>query len=446
MQTSEIKRRNFLKIAGLGGATALIASGAVYQMTKVSSDAKAKVVVIGGGAAGISVASRLMRWLKTPDITIIDPSDRHYYQPGFTLIAGGVYSPDEVWLNQKDCIPSGAKWIKDSVVALDPEKKNITTTKSGNVQYDFLVLTPGLVLRWDLIEGIDESTLGNGNAHCIYTHDGAIKASKAMKEFAQKGGKGIFTDTYTKHKCGGAPKKVCLLTEHQSRKNNRRDALDINFYTASKQLYDVKYFTPRLLEIYQERNVKLNVNTRVKGIDTVAKKALLQTVKDGKVIKSVYEDFDFMHFLPPMTAPRFVKDAGLSVVGGKRDAEMWVDVDKGTLVHKKYPNIISLGDVAGIPTSKTSAAIRKQVPIATLNLISLMEGKQPEQIYDGYAACPIITDYGHLIMAEFDYQKNRKNTFPFSMLDMSKESRMGWLLKVYGLKPMYFYGMLNGLA
>ena len=238
MQTSEIKRRNFLKIAGLGGATALIASGAVYQMTKVSSDAKAKVVVIGGGAAGISVASRLMRWLKTPDITIIDPSDRHYYQPGFTLIAGGVYSPDEVWLNQKDCIPSGAKWIKDSVVALDPEKKNITTAKSGNVQYDFLVLTPGLVLRWDLIEGIDESTLGNGNAHCIYTHDGAIKASKAMKEFAQKGGKGIFTDTYTKHKCGGAPKKVCLLTEHQSRKNNRRDALDINFYTASKQLYD----------------------------------------------------------------------------------------------------------------------------------------------------------------------------------------------------------------
>ena len=446
MAQNSIKRRSFLKIAGITGASALVAGGVIYQTTKISSSAKAKVVVIGGGAAGISVAARLMRYLETPDVTIIDPSDRHYYQPGFTLIAGGVYTPDEVWREQKDCMPSGVKWIKDSVVALDPDKKNISTAKSGNISYDFLVLTPGLVLRWDLIEGIDESTLGNGNAHCIYTHEGSIKASKAMKEFAQKGGKGIFTDTYTKHKCGGAPKKVCLLTEHQSRINNRREALDINFYTASKQLYDVKYFTPRLLEIYKERNVKLNVNTRVKGIDTLAKKALLETVKDGKVIKSVYEDYDFMHFLPPMTAPQFVKDAGLSVVGGKRDAEMWVAADKETLVHKKYPNIISLGDVAGIPTSKTSAAIRKQVPIATLNLISLMEGKAPEQKYNGYAACPIITDYGHLIMAEFDYEKKRCNTFPFSMLDMSKESRMGWLLKVYGLKPMYFYGMLNGLV
>lgn len=446
MSTSEIKRRNFLKIAGLAGASAVVAGATTYQVMKISSDAKAKVVVIGGGAAGISVAARLMRWLNNPDVTIIDPSDRHYYQPGFTLIAGGVYSPDEVWREQKDCMPSGVKWVKDSVVAIDPDKKNIATAKSGNVSYDFLVLTPGLVLRWDLIEGIDESTLGNGNAHCIYTHQGAIKASKAMKEFAQKGGKGIFTDTYTKHKCGGAPKKVCLLTEHQARMNNRRDALDINFYTASKQLYNVKYFTPRLLEIYKERNVKLNVNTRVKGIDTVAKKALLETVIDGKVVKSVYEDYDFMHFLPPMTAPQFVKDAGLSIVGGKLEAEMWVAVDKETFVHKKYSNIISLGDASGVPTSKTSAAIRKQVPIATLNLISLMEGKQPAQKYDGYAACPIITDYGHLIMAEFDYEKNRKSSFPFSMMDMSKESRIAWLLKVYALKPMYFYGMLNGLV
>ena len=156
MAQDSIKRRSFLKIAGITGASALVASGAIYQTTKISSSAKAKVVVIGGGAAGISVAARLMRYLETPDVTIIDPSDRHYYQPGFTLIAGGVYTPDEVWREQKDCMPSGVKWIKDSVVALDPDKKNISTAKSGNISYDFLVLTPGLVLRWDLIEGIDE--------------------------------------------------------------------------------------------------------------------------------------------------------------------------------------------------------------------------------------------------------------------------------------------------
>ncbi len=446
MSESNINRRNFLKLTGIGGIAALAAGGITYQSQKVSSDANAKVVIIGGGAAGISVAARLLRYLKNPNVTIIDPSDRHYYQPGFTLIAGGVYSADEVWKNQSDCMPTGAKWIKDSVVVIDPEKKSVSTLKSGNVGYDFLVLTPGLTLRWDLIEGIDESTLGTGNAHCIYTHKGAIKACKAMKEFAQKGGKGIFTDTYTKHKCGGAPKKVCLMTEEQARNNNKRDALDINFYTASKALYDVPYFTPRLLEIYKERDVKLNLNTRLKGIDTSAKKVLLETVKNGKVVKSVYEDYDFLHFLPPMTAPKFVKDSGLSEVGGKRDAELWATTDKHTLIHKKYPNIVVLGDVAAIPTSKTSAAIRKQVPIATMNLISMMESKEPSMKYDGYAACPIITNYGKLLMCEFDYNKERQSSFPFSMLDMSKESRMGWLLKVYALKPMYFYGMLNGLV
>ncbi len=446
MPKFDINRRNFLKFATIAGATTAVAGGISYKALKFSSNAKGKVVIIGGGAAGISVAARLLRYLNNPDITIIDPSDRHYYQPGFTLIAGGVYSADEVWKNQSDCMPSGAKWIKDSVKIIDPEKKIITTEKSGNVDYDFLVLTPGLTLRWDLIEGIDEASLGTGNAHCIYTHQGAIKACAAMKEFAKKGGKGIFTDTYTKHKCGGAPKKVCLMTEEQSRNNKCREALDINFYTASKQLYDVPYFTPRLLQIYQERNVKLNLNTRVKGIDTASKKVLLETIKSGKVVKSTFEDYDFLHFLPPMTAPQFVKNSGLSEVGGKRDAELWAATDKQTLVHRKYKNIVVLGDVAAIPTSKTSAAIRMQVPIATMNLISLMEGKEPSIIYDGYAACPIITNYGKLLMCEFDYKKERKSSFPFSMMDMSKESRLGWLLKVYALKPMYFYGMLNGLV
>ena len=106
--------------------------------------------------------------------------------------------------------------------------------------------------------------------------------------------------------------------------------------------------------------------------------------------------------------------------------------------------IIALGDVAGIPTSKTSAAIRKQVPIAVENLIALIEGKAPEAKYDGYAACPIVTDYGHVILCEFDYAKKPKTTFPFTLLDTRKELWSAWLLKVYFLKPFYFHGMIKG--
>ena len=320
------------------------------------------------------------------------------------------------------------------------------------------MLTPGLVLNWDLVDGFDEKSIGQGDAFCLYTHEGSIKTRQGILKFIKNGGRGVFADTYTKHKCGGAPKKICLLTEHLARQQGVRKNLKLDFFTASKQLYDVPYFTPRLLDIYKERDVSISVNTHVKAVDTSAKKVTLALTKkssivlaDGtkKEVKNVttrVEDYDFLHFLPPMGAPKFVSESGLSAKTGSRVAEGWIAVDKETLLHKEYKNIITFGDASALPTSKTSAAIRKQAPIAVQNLLSIMEGNAPSAIYDGYAACPIITDYGHVLMCEFDYQKQEQRSFPLSLLDMSKESRLAWLLKVYALKPMYFYGMLNGLV
>lgn len=423
-----IDRRHFFKLMAMAG---LLTATSTQKAKAFSSKAKGKIVIIGGGAAGISMAARLKSWLDNPDITLIDPSDRQFYQPGFTLIASGVYQPDEVWRKQEDCMPSDIKWIKDSVVAVDPVWNQVTTKNNGKIAYDFLVLTPGLQINWEKVEGITQATLGQGNAHTIYDFEGAQKTWKAIQEFSKTGGRGIYTDTYTKHKCGGAPKKICLLTEHYTRKQGTRETVDLNFYTASKELYDVPFFTPRLLEIYKERNIPINLNVRVKGVDTAAKQVhfeKIETVGDQKVYTPFVEDYDFLHFTPPMSAPDFVREAGLGWTEGKLAAEAWVMVDKETLVHKTYPNIISLGDVAGIPTSKTSAAIRKQVPIAAKNLISLMEGKEPVEKYDGYAACPIVTDYGHVLLCEFDYKKEPQNSFPFTLLDTSKEQWAAWLL------------------
>lgn len=446
LEKAGVDRRHFLKMMGAAGLATFIGS---QEAQAFSSKAKGKIVIIGGGAAGISMAARLNRWLDTPDITLIDPSDRQFYQPGFTLIASGVYTPEEVWKKQEDYIPDGVKWVKDSVAAVDPVWNQVTTVANGKIPYDFLVLTPGLQINWEKVEGMTQATLGAGNAHCMYDFEGAQKTWQAIQEFSKTGGKGIYTDTYTKHKCGGAPKKICLLTEHYARKQGTRDNLSLTFYTASKQLYDVPYYTPRLLEIYKERNIPIHLETRVKGIDTATKEVYLEkreTVGEETVVTPTKESYDFLHFTPPMSAPDFVREAGLGWTEGKLAADAWVMVDKDTLVHKTYPNIISLGDVAGVPTSKTSAAIRMQVPIAAKNLISLMEGKEPVLRYDGYAACPIVTDYGHVLLCEFDYDKKQASSFPFTLLDMSKEQRLAWLLKVYMLKPMYFYGMLRGRA
>lgn len=434
-----VKRRDFLKIMGAAGALSVIGTTGAKAF---SSNAKGKIVIIGGGAAGLSMAARLMNWLDAPDVTLIDPNDRQYYQPGFTLIASGVYTQDEVHKSQASCIPNGVKWIKDNVIIVDPKKNKITTARNGVVNYDFLVLTPGIQMNFDKVEGITRDTLGQGNAHCIYDFIGAQRTWEAMPKFTEKGGVGIFTDTYTKHKCGGAPKKITLLTEDYARKNNNRDKVQLKYFTAANELYDVPYFTPRLLDIYNERNVSIDLEHRVKSIDTAAKRVTFDK-KEGDTTLSITLDYDFLHFTPPMSAPDFVRDSGLGFKEGSLAKESWVNVNKYTLVHDDYPNIVSLGDCAGIPTSKTSAAIRIQVPIAAKNLIALMEGKAPEEKYNGYAACPIITEYGKVLMCEFDYDKTPLPTMP--IIDSSKEQWASWLMKVYFLKPMYFHGMLNGL-
>jgi len=455
----DMRRRTFLKAAAAFGVVSAVSGGC--GRLNSGSNAKAKIVIIGGGAAGISMASRLVRSLKMADITLIDAADRQFYQPGFTLIASGVYKPEQVYRQQSDCMPKGVKWVKRMVVALDPAQNKVTVDGGGVYSYDFLVLTPGLQLNWQKIEGLSLKTLGQGNAHSIYDFEGSQKTWPALQAFVKKGGRGIFTDTYTKLKCGGAPKKICLLTEHLARKSGTRQNVSIDYFSASHELYDVPYFTPRLEEIYRERQVTVSLNVRVKGVDTSSKKVYFNRVekikKDqtdpqtGKVVTveetvttPFAEDYDFLHFVPPQSAPDFVRQAGLGWTEGKLAADAWAMVDKATLVHLKYPNIVCLGDVAGIPTSKTSAAIRKQVPVAARNLIALVEGRAPEATYDGYAACPIVTDYGHVLLCEFDYDKKPKSSFPFSLLDTSKELWPAWLLKVYVLKPLYFYGMLPG--
>lgn len=446
LERKGIDRRQFFKIMAAAG---LLGTLSTENAKAFSSKAKGKIVIIGAGAAGISMASRLKHWLDEPDITLIDPSDRQFYQPGFTLIASGVYTPDEVWKNQSACIPGGIKWVKDAVTAVDPVWNQVTTAQSGKIPYDFLVLTPGLQINWEKVEGITHDTLGQGNAHCIYDFEGAQKTWKALQEFSKTGGRGIYTDTYTKHKCGGAPKKICLLTDDYTRRQKTRENITLDYFTAAKELYDIPFFTPRLLEIYDERQIPIHTQVRVKGVDTAAKQVHLEKVEtkgEEKIVTPFTEDYDFLHFTPPMSAPDFVREAGLGWTEGKLAADAWVMVDKETLVHKKYPNIVSLGDVAGIPTSKTSAAVRVQAPLAAKNLISLMEGKEPQEKYNGYAACPIVTDYGHVLLCEFDYEKKPAVSFPFTMLDTSKEQWLAWVLKVYVLKSMYFNGMLNGYA
>lgn len=438
---NSLSRREFARLCTAAGLCA--GCGITTGCAEKGPDIAVKIAVIGGGAAGISVAARLRRLLPKAILTIIDPAERHFYQPGFTFIAAGVWKSDDVWMPQEKLIPSGVSWKKTSVVAVEADHNTIVLANGERQQYDFLVLSPGLQENWSLIEGITKETLGAGNAHSIYNFEDSARTCAAIDEFLKNGGRGLFTDTWTKLKCGGAPKKICLLAEELARQTGRRKDVRFDYLTASKALYNVPHYTPRLLEIYKERNIPIRCNAKLTGVDVQARRAHFL---DRETNKTFTEDYDFLHFAPPQSAPDFVQKSGLGWTEGKLAPEAWAMADKSTLLHLTYKNIVCVGDVAGIPTSKTTAAIRKQAPVAARNLCDLVAGKPPSAVYDGYAACPIITDRGHVLMAEFDYDKKPATSFPFTLQDTSKELRSAWLLKKYVLKPFYFNLMLKGIA
>ncbi len=442
-----ISRRNFLKLsaAGLVGAVVIERSHAYVSQSK----ARAKIVIVGGGAAGITVAAYLAKMLRHVDITIIEPEAIHRYQPGYTLVAAGLMEPPELERSTSTLIPSGVTWLKDSVLELNPDRNRLAIAQAGVLSYDFLVVVPGCHMDFNLVEGISRQTLGEGNVHCIYDLQGAQRCRDAVKKLpAMKGGQLVFTDTYTKMKCGGAPKKIALLAESLLRAQKRRDGFDFTYFNNEKTLMKPKVYGDRLTAIYAERQIKTHYLHRLASVDTVAKTAVFHRLTEassavlpsGHALERIVVGFDFLHFVPPMRAPDCVRDSPLTTAE-ERPKGGWVTVDKNTLIHSRYKNVISLGDVAGTPASKTGAAIRMQAPVAAANLVSLMEGKEPAIKYNGYSACPIITEHGKVLMCEFGYDEKLLPTIPF--LDPAVERGMWWTLKVHGLMPMYYHGMLK---
>ncbi len=343
------------------------------------------------------------------------------------------------------------RWIQDEVTALDPDRNSVQTAKSGPQPYDVLILAPGLQMHYEAVEGITRATLGRGNVHSIYDFSSAQKCWTAIRRLAETGGRALFTDTHTKLKCGGAPKKINLLTDAYCRDNGARDRVNIQLFSALDHMFDVPLFRTRLEHIYSERAIPVTMNCRVKAVDVESKRVTFERRKPAApgspapAAPEVFvENFDFLHIVPPMSAPDFVKHSPLAVNPKTGASEDWVPAHPATLVHPRYANVFVAGDVAGLPTSKTGAAIRMQAPVVAANVVATLDGRTPEARYNGYTACPFTTEYGKVLMAEFGYDKKPAPTLPF--IDPGREHYPGWLLKRYILKPVYFDLMLQGRA
>jgi len=399
-------------------------------------DASHTVVIIGGGAAGISLAASLKARQPDLDIAIIDPAEIHYYQPGWTMVGAGIFDPATTAKTMASLIPSGVRWIKAAVAAFEPEKRAVILDGCRVVKYTALVVAPGLKLNWDGIEGLAD-TLGRNGVTSNYRYDLAPYTWECVQ--ALKSGRAVFTQPPMPIKCAGAPQKALYLSaDHWLRAGQLKD-ISIDFYNAGVVLFGVKEYVPALMRYIERYHAQLHFQHNLTRVDGPARRAWFSRT-DAEGNKTIVEtEFDMLHVVPPQMAPDFIRVSPLA------DAAGWIDVDQATLRHKKLAGVYGLGDACNAPNAKTAAAARKQAPAVAHNLLKdLGKITGPDAIYDGYGSCPLTVERGKIVLAEFGYGGKLLPSFPAWLIDSTQPSHLAWLLKERILPPIYWQAMLRG--
>ncbi|MCB9914474.1 MAG: NAD(P)/FAD-dependent oxidoreductase [Planctomycetes bacterium] len=387
------------------------------------------IVIVGGGTAGISVAARLLLADPALDVAIVEPSTKHYYQPLWTLVGGGVFSREITERDEADYIPAGATWIRARVAGFDPDAKRVELEGGEHLTYDQLVVAAGIQLDWHKIAGL-EGHLGKDGICSNYTYE-TVESTWATLQ-AMKSGNAVFTFPSTPIKCAGAPQKIMYLADDHLRRSGVRDKCEVIYASASPGIFGVEHYAKPLRKVVERKGIQTHFKKDLVEVRPAKKEAVFRDLDGGAELVLSYE---LLHVVPPQSAPDFVKRSPLA------DAAGWVEVDQYTMQHVRHPDVFSCGDCSSLPASRTGAAIRKQAPILADNLLAHRGGQPITGHYDGYASCPLVTGYGKLILAEFGYGGKVMETFPF---DQRQERYSMYALKAYGLPELYWNGMLRG--
>jgi sulfide:quinone oxidoreductase len=395
-----------------------------------------RVLIVGGGAAGITLAHLLRRLRPQLDLALLEPSTEHSYQPGWTLVGGGLLALAETRRAEATLIPPGVPWIRAAAIQLDPDRNRVVTSAGESLSYDVLVLATGLRCQWERIDGLGE-VLGSQGVCSNYSPGGAPYTWETIQAFS--GGNAVFTLPATPIKCGGAPQKVMYMADDHFQ---ARSGVGVNsrviFCTPLRSMFAVPAYARVLRQVARRRGIEVRFGWELQAVRAAERLAVF-TVRDrdgGERTETL--PFAMLHAVPPMGAPEVVAHSPLAA----DDPGGWAAADRLTTQHPRYANVFALGDGAALPTSKTAGAVRGQAPVTAANVLAYLEDRPLQARYDGYTVCPLITGYGRVVMAEFDYRQQPVSSF---LVDPTKERWSMWLLKTRLLPWLYWNRMLRGL-
>jgi len=430
---SSTGRRDLLRVAAAAGVFAPLTGATRAQPLRTP----ARIVIAGAGAAGLTMASKLSRMLDGAHITLIGARAAHWYQPGFTMVAAGVWPVGKVVSETAPYVAPGVRWVRADVAAFEPEARRVVATDGSTHAYDALVVATGCTLEWSRIEGMDPALIGRDGIASVYAGpEGAEATWRVLRRFMETGGVALHGRPPTEMKCAGAPLKAAMLWDARLREAGTRGRAELHYFTPFRNLFAVAPVHAKVQELFSARGIAFAYEHTLTAIDPGAKTATFRTPDGLKTLR-----YDYLHVVPPMAAPRPVRESGLAWQSGPLAADGWVEVSRDTLQHPRFPEVFAVGDVAGVPRGKTAASVKTQAPVAAANLVGFLSGTGMDATYNGYTSCPLITEPGRAMLVEFDYEGRLTPTFPF--IDPLTEHWVPWVMKDKLLGPIY-RAMLRG--
>ncbi len=391
-----------------------------------------KLLILGAGTAGTMMLNKLNAVLDKSQwqITIVDQFETHYYQPGFLFIPFGIYKRKDVIKPKRDFFPTGANVIVSEIEKIEPKENRVILKNNIVLSYDLLIIATGAKIKPEETEGL-KGELWQKNVFDFYTIEGACALSNFFKHW--KGGKLVLNITEMPIKCPVAPLEFVFLADSYFTEKGIRDKVDINFVTPLPGAFTKPKASEILGDFLDKKNIKLTPDFNIARVDNEGKKIVSW---DERVV-----DFDVL-----VTIPTNMGDEAIARSGMGNELN-FVPTDKQTLQSLDYKNIFVIGDATDLPSSKAGSVAHFQADILLENILSVIEGREPQEKFDGHANCFIESGFGKGILIDFNYDTEPlpgkyplPGIGPFSLLEETKMNHYGKVM----FRWMYWNFLLKG--
>lgn len=393
---------------------------------------KKRIIILGGGTAGNIFSHKLVKSLNMDkwEITVIDRSPIHYYQPGFLFIPFGIYRPEDVIKNKSELLHPNVNQIFSEIDRIIPQENTVHLDNGSALKYEYLIIGTGVDIAPDEVEGMKGDLWGQ-NVFDFYTYDGAVALQMAMKNF--KGGDLVVHISEMPIKCPVAPLEFAFLADYYFRRNGYRPDVKIHFVTPLSEAFTKPEASKVFGDFLSEKNIKIHTDFNIAAVDNWNKKIVSW---DEREIP-----FDLLVTVPTNMGSDFIGRSGMG------DELNLVPTDKATLKARNYDSIFVAGDATDIPTSKAGSVVHFQAEIIVQNMISKMNGNPLNAEFDGHANCFIETGDEKAILIDFNYENDpTRGRFPIHGLgpmSLLKETRINHLGKM-AFKWLYWNRIVKG--